>query len=65
MLSYKGISDEKDTDFAVRLTKEYGVASIPVSVFYQKNIDDKILRFCFAKEEETLIKAAEILNRVV
>jgi methionine aminotransferase len=65
LLSYKGISDEKDTDFAVRLTKEYGVASIPVSVFYQKNIDDKILRFCFAKEEETLIKAAEILNRVV
>lgn len=65
LLGYKGISEEKDTDFAVRLTKEYGIASIPVSVFYQKNVDDKILRFCFAKEEETLLKAAEILNKVV
>ncbi|TXB64720.1 aminotransferase class I/II-fold pyridoxal phosphate-dependent enzyme [Vicingus serpentipes] len=65
LLNYKGISDEKDTDFAIRLTKEYGVASIPVSVFYQKNIDEKMLRFCFAKENETLLKAAEILNKVV
>jgi methionine aminotransferase len=65
LLSYKNISDEKDTDFAVRLTKEFGVASIPVSVFYQKNVDEKILRFCFAKKEDTLLKAAEVLNRVV
>ena len=47
------------------ITKEYKVASIPVSVFYQKNIDEKVLRFCFAKKEETLEKAAEILNRIV
>lgn len=64
LLSYKNISDEKDTDFAVRLTKEYKLASIPVSVFYQKNVDEKILRFCFAKQEETLERAAEILNKV-
>lgn len=65
LLSYKNISTEKDTDFAIRLTKEYKIASIPVSVFYQKNIDEKVLRFCFAKKEETLERAAEILNKVV
>jgi len=65
LLSYKNISNEKDTDFAVRLTKEHKLAAIPVSVFYQKNVDEKILRFCFAKKEETLEKAAEILNKVV
>ena len=65
LLSYSNITDEKDTDFAIRLTKEYKLASIPVSVFYQKNIDEKVLRFCFAKKEETLELAAEILNKVV
>ncbi|MCB0408720.1 MAG: methionine aminotransferase [Flavobacteriales bacterium] len=65
LLSFENISDEKDTDFAIRLTKEYKLASIPVSVFYHKNVDEKILRFCFAKKEETLEKAAEILNRIV
>lgn len=65
LLSYRNISNEKDTEFAVRLTKEYKLASIPVSVFYQKNVDEKILRFCFAKKEETLERAAEILNKVV
>tara|TARA_R110001592_G_scaffold102362_3_gene289089 strand:- start:995 stop:2155 length:1161 start_codon:yes stop_codon:yes gene_type:complete len=65
LLSYKNISEESDTDFAIRLTKENGIASIPVSVFYQKNVDEKILRFCFAKKEDTLLKAAEIINRVV
>lgn len=65
LLSYANISDEKDTEFAIRLTKEYKIASIPVSVFFQKNIDEKVLRFCFAKKEETLERAAEILNKVV
>jgi len=65
LLSYANISNEKDTDFAVRLTKEYKLASIPVSVFYQKNVNEKVLRFCFAKKEETLERAAEILNKVV
>ncbi len=58
-LSYKNISREKDTQFAIRLTKDAGIASIPVSAFYHKAKDDKILRFCFAKKKETLEKAAE------
>lgn len=64
LLSYKGISNEKDTDFAVRLTKEAGVAAIPTSVFYHHGVDRKMLRFCFAKENETLEKAAERLQKV-
>jgi methionine transaminase len=64
LLGYDKITDEKDTDYAIRLTKEIGVASIPVSVFYHRNIDCKMLRFCFAKSEETLEKAAERLCKV-
>lgn len=58
-LDYSSISKEKDTDFAIRLTKEYGIASIPVSAFYHQAIDNKLLRFCFAKKRETLEAAAE------
>ena len=61
VVSYKGLSEEPDTEFAKRLTRELGVASIPVSVFYHSKLDDKILRFCFAKEEATLEKAVEKL----
>ncbi len=61
LLDYSAISDEKEMDFAVRITKEYGVASVPVSSFYHNRQDNKVLRFCFAKTEETLIKAAKIL----
>ncbi len=64
LLGYSRISTEKDTDFAQRLTREYGIAAIPVSVFYQKNNDYNVLRFCFAKQEKTLEKAAEILCRI-
>ena len=64
LLGYEEITDEKDTDFAIRLTKEFKVASIPVSVFYHRQVDSNVLRFCFAKSEETLARAAEILNRV-
>ena len=64
LLNYHQISDEKDTDLAIRLTKEFKVASIPVSVFYQKRKDDHMLRFCFAKSEETLLKGAEILRNI-
>jgi methionine aminotransferase len=59
---YQTFSEENDYDFAVRLTKEAGVASIPVSSFYHHTLDYKILRFCFAKERETLEKAAERLT---
>lgn len=64
LLRYNTISKEKDSNFAMRLTKEFGIASIPISVFYHNNVDNKVLRFCFAKKEETLEKAAEILNRI-
>lgn len=64
LLDYSHITDEKDTDFAVRMTKENRVASIPVSVFYPDAFDQKVLRFCFAKREETLEKAAEILCKI-
>jgi methionine aminotransferase len=64
LLQYNGISEEKDTDYAVRLIKEAGVASIPISVFYHKPVYDSMLRFCFAKKNETLEKAAEILCKV-
>jgi methionine aminotransferase len=61
-LAYDAISDELDTDLAIRLTKEKGVASIPVSVFYREPPAHKVLRFCFAKSEETLAKGAAILR---
>jgi len=62
--SYKGITQEKDTDFALRLIKEKGLATIPVSVFNKDQQDDYMLRFCFAKTEETLKAAAEIINSI-
>lgn len=61
---YDRISDETDTAFAIRLTKEYGIAAIPLSPFYQSGKDDKVIRFCFAKKEETLERAAEKLSHV-
>jgi len=62
VLNYKNISQEHDVDFAKRLVTEFGVASIPLSVFNTNRLDEKVLRFCFAKKEETLLKAAEILS---
>lgn len=64
MVSYQNITDESDYDLAVRWTKEIGVASIPISVFYADKIDNKILRFCFAKDNEMLERAAERLCRL-
>jgi methionine aminotransferase len=63
-LAYDSISKERDTDLAMRLTREYGVASIPVSVFYRKPPEHRVLRFCFAKSEDTLAKGAEILCKI-
>jgi methionine transaminase len=59
--SYAHLSEEADKDFALRLIKEYGIVTIPVSAFYKHGKDDKVLRFCFAKKEETLDKAVEKL----
>mgnify|MGYP003634354984 CR=1 FL=1 len=62
-LEYSNISDERDVDFAKRITKENGIASIPLSVFNENQLDFKVLRFCFAKTDETLLQAADILNK--
>ncbi|OGP60848.1 MAG: methionine aminotransferase [Deltaproteobacteria bacterium RBG_13_49_15] len=64
MLDYSDISREPDIEFAKRLTIEYGVASIPPSVFYHNKEDNRVLRFCFAKKDETLEKAGEKLCRI-
>ena len=62
--SYNGYSDEADMDLAIRLTKEYKIATIPVSAFYKNGEDNKVLRFCFAKNRTTLEKAVAGLNRI-
>lgn len=59
--SYGDYSQESDKLLAIKLTKEYGIAGIPISVFYKNGIDHKVLRFCFAKKEETLQKAVSKL----
>jgi methionine aminotransferase len=64
LLDYSEITNEPDVDFSRRLIKEFGIASIPVSVFNKDQIDHRQLRFCFAKTNQTLEKAAEILNRI-
>jgi methionine aminotransferase len=64
VLEYSEITQDYDVDFAKRLTAEFGVASIPLSVFNDNNIDNKVLRFCFAKKDDTLKKAADILNKI-
>lgn len=64
VLDYTEITDEHDVEFAKRLTTNFKLASIPLSVFNENNKDDKVLRFCFAKTDETLIKAAKILCEV-
>ncbi len=64
LLSYKNITDENDVDFARRLTIEHKVASIPTSVFSKNGENPQVLRFCFAKTEETLKQATEILRKL-
>ncbi len=63
-VSYDAITTEPDYDLAVRLTKEIGVASIPVSVFYHQQNDYHILRFCFAKTDDVIQEAAERLSKL-
>jgi methionine transaminase len=64
LYSYDSISEEPDALFAKRITTELGVASIPVSAFYQSFKDDKVLRFCFAKKNETLEEAVGRLEKL-
>ena len=64
LLEYEAISQENDVDFSKRLVKEFGIASIPISVFNTKEANMNVLRFCFAKTDETLLKAAELLCKI-
>ncbi len=62
---YDRISNEADKDLSVRITKEYGIATIPVSAFYQSGKDNKVIRFCFAKKKETIDAAVERLAKII
>lgn len=64
VLDYSNITQDHDLDYAKRLTIESGLASIPLSVFNENNLDNKVLRFCFAKRDDTLKRAADILNKI-
>jgi methionine aminotransferase len=64
LYSYESFSQETEKELAVRLVKEVGVASIPVSAFYTDGTDNKVLRFCFAKQEKTLEDAVEKLKKL-
>jgi methionine transaminase len=64
LMSYAAISKKSDTEMAAELTRKFKVASIPLSVFYHDQTDNRLLRFCFAKKEETLEKAADILRKI-
>jgi len=64
LASYSDISNESDLDFCKRMVSEHGVAAIPLSVFNADKKDLKLIRFCFAKDTETLTKAAEKLCRI-
>lgn len=63
-VDYSVISDLNDVEFCKQLTTKYGVAAIPISVFNHDGKDQKIIRFCFAKDDETLIKATELLCKI-
>ncbi|NLR59853.1 methionine aminotransferase [Chitinophaga polysaccharea] len=64
LMKYDRISDEGDKEFAVRMTKDFGVAVIPVSAFYRDGKDDHVIRFCFAKKQATLEQAAARLRLI-
>jgi methionine aminotransferase len=61
LLDYSTISEEPELEFGSRLIREFGIAGVPVSSFYNNSKDNKVIRFCFAKEDATLIQAAKIL----
>jgi methionine transaminase len=61
---YDRISEEPAASFAIRITREMGVATIPVSAFYQSEKDNRVVRFCFAKKKETLDAAIERLMKI-
>ena len=64
LVDYSAITDERDADFALRLIRDHGVAAIPISPFMHDADPGTVLRFCFAKRDETLAAAAERLRRI-
>lgn len=65
LVDYSEISDLPDTEFCLELIEKYGVASIPISVFYERpDQSQRIIRFCFAKKEETIVQACKILREI-
>ena len=64
LLDYSAITDEGDVEFSKRLTREHKITGIPCSVFFPDLQDDKVLRFCFAKQDDELLRAAEILQSI-
>jgi methionine aminotransferase len=63
-MDYSAISSEDDVAFAVRMTKEHGVASIPTSPFLHRTAAPRVVRFCFAKKDETLREAADRIRTI-
>ena len=63
-MDYSGLAHDHDVEYARTLTRDFGVACIPVSVFYAEPPDQRLLRFCFAKDESTLERAAERLCQI-
>ena len=61
LYSFDGITNETEMELSIRLTKDFGVASIPTSAFYKHKTDNKVLRFCFVKKQNTLDAAIERL----
>jgi methionine aminotransferase len=64
LLDYRAISDQTEMDFARWLVEKHKIAAIPIAPFYHKKDEHQVLRFCFAKKDETLVKAAEILSKI-
>lgn len=64
LMDYSALTDENDVNYTRRLTTEVGVATIPISVFYESPPEQRLLRFCFAKHDSTLERAAEILCEI-
>jgi methionine aminotransferase len=64
LLSYDGVSTKNEMEMAAWMTKEKGLAPIPVSAFYKDGSDQKLLRFCFAKSDTTLESAGKILRMI-
>ena len=63
-VDYSAISTKNDVEFCKQLTTDHGVAAIPVSVFNDSGKDQNIIRFCFAKDDETIIKATDLLCKI-